>query len=580
MELNTDTRHLPRACIMMVDDDDIALTLVGDLLSEQGNYQFVPVFDSTEAIDTIEVEEPDVVLLDLNMPEIDGFQILRQIRRDPDFALLPVIVLTASEDAETKIKALHYGATDFLTKPVDESELLLRLRNMLAVKAYQERRTYFDELTRLPNKKRFEERLSWQLGMHAANRGTLSVVTIGIDRYSELEDSMGLATTESLVCTIASRIQNGLEGMESVVGLHQEETWQSLAYLDAGTFGFLLPGVDRAEVASEYIKKLQNAFQAPVQHCDQAIKVSVSAGVSVFPYDGKESQELLICAVEALSFARADEPESIEFYSQDINALARDFFRLETDLRQAVATQGLELHYQPKVNLSDRSIVGAEALLRWPHAERGLISPSVFIPIAEDCGLINEIGVWVIHEACRRNQEWRQQGLGDLQVSVNVSALQVEPQTLCRVIENALQESGLPAKLFAIEIREQLLMHEPEEKLELLREIRSLGVEIIIDDFGTGASSFSYLNKMPVTELNIDREFILDTPESKDAATLVKVIVGMAHGLGLKVMAEGVEEPSQLEFLHSLGCEYAQGFVFSEPLPPSAFAAYVSDQKS
>lgn len=577
MQESNKIRQLDSATIMMVDDEPLMMDIVQAYLEEEGYSRFVTVSDSRLALQTIQDKRPDILLLDLNMPNVNGFEILSEVRGSREFGFMPVIVLTSVSDPGSKLRALEIGATDFLSKPVDQSELLLRLRNTLAVKAYQDHLTYYDELTKLPNRKRFVERLTWQLAIHSENRGTLSIVQFGIDRFKQVRDTIGVNSGDELLRQVGSRIQKKLNGLDAVGVLNREEITQSLARVGDSEFAFILPGVDHAEIAGGYARNVQLAFERPFAVAGEETYVSVSAGVAVYPYDGKDFEEIMTAADEAMEFAKSRGTGTIEFYSQDINAKAQDIMKLETDLRRALERNQLELYYQPKISTADNTVMGMEALLRWNHNERGLISPAVFIPIAEDSNMIIDIGEWVIHEACRQNQMWHAQGLGRLRVSVNVSAQQVQPVTLYTSIKRALEDSGLPPELLVVEITESMAMENPEEKMELLKEIRSLGVDISIDDFGTGYSSLSYLNKMPVAELKIDRAFIVDTPDSDESVAVVKAIVAMSHGLGLKVVAEGVEDFPQLDLLESLACEYIQGFIYSKPLPAKEFEQYVSE---
>ena len=568
------TSQLKTATIMMVDDEPIMMEIVQAYLEEDGYTRFVNVSESPKAMDMLQQENPDILLLDLNMPEVNGYEILAAVRGLREFRHMPVIVLTSSSDAESKLKALELGATDFLAKPVDPSELILRLRNTLTSKAYQDQLAYYDELTSLPNRKLFIDRLDWALRRNKRDQEKLAVISIGLDRFKQVNESLGLKGGDQLLQMVADRMQTGVRQEDVISRAGKEELWRNLSRLGGDEFSILLPKIQQAENAAYVARRTLECFDRAFVVDGQEIFISASAGIAIAPEDGIEADELIKHAGEATDYAKSQGRNNYQFYSAEINARSRDRLSMETELRYALERDQFELHYQPKVNPHTGQLTGMEALLRWNHPTLGMVPPFKFIPLAEEVGLIIDIGEWVIFEACRQNKAWQEQGLNGLKVSVNVSAAQIQQQALFNTIRTALQQSDLDPQLLVVEVTESMAMENPEQKIELLNEIKTLGISFSVDDFGTGYSSFSYLQRLPIAELKIDRSFVIDTPDKKEDASIVRAIIAMAHSLGLKVVAEGVEEEAQLAFLQSLNCDVIQGYYYSRPLPHADFFTY------
>jgi len=300
--------------------------------------------------------------------------------------------------------------------------------------------------------------------------------------------------------------------------------------------------------------------------------VTASIGIATFPGDGVTTEILIRNADTAMYHAKQQGKAAFQYYSAAMNAASVERLTLESGLRRALENDGLELHYQPQVDVRTGEIVGAEALLRWKHAERGYISPTTFIPIAEDSGLILPLGHWVIDHACWQAMEWRRAGLPPLPIAVNVSGVQVRRQELAEIVRRALAVTGLEPQYLRIEITETSIVSIRDRAIELLSQLRELGVSLALDDFGTGYSSLSYLKSFPIDMLKIDRSFVAEMLTDHTTASIVEAIVSMTRILGLKVLAEGVEDQAQLAFLKKLGCDIVQGFYVSSAVPPDAFA--------
>ena len=546
----------PDALIMMVDDEPIVMEVVRSWLEERGYTRFVLCEDSRRALDMIEQNRPDVLLLDLVMPDITGFDILLALRAQEETEHLSVIVLTSSSDAETKLKALELGATDFLAKPVDPSELALRLRNTLSAKAYQDSLENTDALTGLDNRKRLAELLDIVIGrpQHGDEEGFL--LMLGIDKFKAVNQSLGPAAGDEVLRQLAKRL-------EFVV---LEREWvgpATLARAGGDEFALLLREWPREEVI-QLAQALSDELGSPFHVQDENIFLTGGIGIAVVA-EADSVDALLQQASIAQRHARRSKENSVAFYSPEIDAEAREMLLLESDLRQALERDEFELHFQPKIESRTRRVAGVEALIRWRRKGK-LESPARFIPLAEETGLIIQLGEWVIEEACRRAKDFENAGF-DMSVAVNVSSQQVTGVNLLSVIRRALEHSDLDPSKLIVEITESVIMDDVAGTLVVLDGIRALGVTLSIDDFGTGYSSLSYLTRLPISELKIDQSFMAGVPDEATNVAVVKSVLALARSLDLTVTAEGIETSEQAKFLAEHGCARLQGFYFSKPLP-------------
>ena len=573
-----DSRYalLKASTIMLVDDEPVMLEIVQALLEEEGYQHFVSVEESPRAIEMLVRANPDLVLLDLDMPELDGFEVLKQVRFSKGYEHLPVIILTASEDPDSKLKALELGATDFLSKPVDPSELALRVRNTLSAKAYQDQLAYYDGLTGLPNRKLFLNCLV--KGINQVNRdgGSFVLLDISLDRFQQVNETLGVYNGDQILKIIGDRIQSVVRSDDVVGRSEGSPQLENAARIGGDEFAIVLYGVGGVENASVVSTRVLEVIREPIHLQGDDVHLTASIGVAVYPEDGDEAGTLVKRAGSAKDYAKKQGRDRYQFYSSEMEAHSRAILKMISDLRIALEQKQFELHYQPKIDLNSGKIMGMECLIRWIHPEHGFVSPEDFIPVAEETGLIVPIGCWVLSEACHRASEWNAAGYDDLKVSVNVSASQfVDPEFKATIVAT-LQSSGLDPRNLVLEITESMLMGDVDKLAVLLHDIKNLGVSFSLDDFGTGFSSLSYLKKFPIDELKIDRSFLLEVPDNNDDNSIVRAIIAMAHSLGQKVVAEGVEEVEQLEFLRQHECDVIQGFYFSKPLKQSDFEEYLS----
>jgi diguanylate cyclase (GGDEF)-like protein len=565
--LGDDFAQLRQASIMMVDDEPITMEVVQTFLEDAGYRKFILVEDSTRAMGELRERRPDVLLLDVVMPEVDGFDILQMLRSDSDFTHLPVIILTSSSDAETKLKALDLGATDFLSKPVDPSELALRVRNTLAAKAYQDQLTYYDGLTSLPNRRLYLDRAHWAVDKAQRYGAQGALLHIAFDNFNRVTDAFGPATGDEVLKQLAERLRQNVRSQRAAEkGGPGARTWTEVFRVGGTDFAVLLPIVDKDTSPAVLGRRLLKVLQEPIEAEGTEVYLTPSIGVAGFPDDAADVASLIKLATGACSQAQAQGGGQLQFFSPQMNHASLKRLRIEADLRRALENKEFRLVYQPKVDVASGQIVGTEALIRW-HTRSEVVSPGDFIPVAEETGLIVPIGEWALFEACNQVTRWNHMGI-DTGVAVNFSARQFFDADLIPIVRAALEQTGIDPARLTLEVTESLLMTRIEQAEETLHSLRQLGVKVSIDDFGTGYSSLSYLKRFSVDEVKIDRSFVKDVAHSRQDQALVAAVTYLARELGLKTCAEGIEEPVQLKFLRKARCDTFQGFLYSRPLPP------------
>jgi diguanylate cyclase (GGDEF)-like protein len=440
-----------------------------------------------------------------------------------------------------------------LEKAVD-----MRTRGLEAANRQLRHMATHDALTGLPNRTLLEDRLRQAISTAQRHNERFAVLVCDLDRFKLVNDSMGHHAGDMFLQEVARRLSSAVRDGDT------------LARQGGDEFVFVIQSpADEAE-AEAVARRALAALTAQLRIDGMDIHTSASFGVAVYPRDG-ERAELLLANADAAMYYAKQRGSGLQIYSPDMGGTAQYRLRLESDLHQALKNQQFELHYQPKVDTLTGAVRSAEALLRWQHPERGYIPPGEFIPVAEETGQIGAIGAWVLHEACRQAKAWRDMGLPPLRVGVNISAAQFHQPGLVDSVRSALEGCGLPPKLLELELTETCVMSNPEESIAILEELSRMGVLVSVDDFGTGYSSMTYLRRFPIDKLKIDKTFVAEMDTRADDASIVEAIVSLAHGLHLKVVAEGVETAAQLEALRALGCDEYQGFYCSPALPALDF---------
>jgi diguanylate cyclase (GGDEF)-like protein len=416
-----------------------------------------------------------------------------------------------------------------------------------------------DALTGLPNRVLLDDRLMQAIA-HADRDGrSFALLVCDLDRFKLVNDSLGHHAGDELLQEVARRLTGLVRSVDTVARFGGDE------------FVLLVNSIQDPEDAKRLAGRAIESLQAPVRIAGIDVHTSPSIGIAFYPADGNSIEALTAHADAAMYCAKQRGRCNVQCYEGGMNAGSEEKVQLESDLHSAIALKQFELYYQPKVNTTTGTVRSAEALIRWVHPKRGLVSPNDFIPLAEECGLIGAIGEWVVREACRQARAWQDEGLAPLRISVNLSASQFRGTGLTDSIRRALDDAGLQPQYLEVELTESAVMSDPEESIAILEQLSAMGVLVSVDDFGTGYSSMSYLRRFPIDKLKIDRVFINEIASRPEDASIVRAIVSLAHSLRLKVVAEGVETAAQLDFLKAVGCDEYQGYHFSRPLPAIEF---------
>ncbi|TCS39664.1 PAS domain S-box-containing protein/diguanylate cyclase (GGDEF)-like protein [Paucimonas lemoignei] len=443
------------------------------------------------------------------------------------------------------------------------SSVLISFTDVTAVKEAQQRLKFLathDTLTGLPNRAFLVERLGHALSLAQRQNHRIALMFLDLDRFKHVNDTIGHEAGDQLLQTVTSRLSACIRETDT------------LARLGGDEFVVLAEGFDDPEYLTSLAERILSAISEPFRLRGYEYYLGVSIGISVHPDDGDDGMTLLRCADSAMYAAKESGRNNYQFYTQEMNARSQRRYHLEKNLRHALSTGQFVVHYQPKINLQDGKIVGAEGLLRWNHPDLGLVSPEDFIPIAEETGLIVPIGRWVLEQACRQAATWRRDFAPDLRISVNLSPRQFQDDQLVEVIGDLIRETGLPAHALELEITESLLIGDTDKLKPMFDALTALGVVFSLDDFGTGYSSLSYLQRFPISNLKIDRSFINGIPSNRDSVALTQTIIAMANALTLTVTAEGVEDEQQMRFLQEAGCCEMQGNYYSKPVAAEDFA--------
>jgi diguanylate cyclase (GGDEF)-like protein/PAS domain S-box-containing protein len=493
----------------------------------------------------------------------------RQYAADAGLKAMVAVPVTTGAEIE--------AVMEFFTReprPEDEplvhtvSSVAAQLGAVIRRKRSEERLMYLahhDVLTDLPNRALFSDRLRQAL-FEANRQGRLvAVAFLDLDRFKNINDSLGHETGDQLLRGVADRLRANIRETDTVARISGDE------------FMLVLPGLNNVDDASRIAQKILASLSQPLMISGHELYVSASLGIAIYPHDAKDVEGLLRNADVAMYRAKETGRNAYQFYTAEMTVLAQEHLQLEGALRRALDRDEFTLHFQPILDLASGTVVGAEALLRWMHPERGIVEPGQFVHLAEEAGLIAPIGEWALRSACNQFVAWDQQGLGPLRLSVNISPRQFQSLELADTVATVLRESGMAPERLELELTEGVLLHNPDSTIANMDRLSAMGVRLSIDDFGTGYSSLTYIKQLPIDELKIDRSFVCDIPGDEDDAAIATAIIAMAHNLKLTVVAEGVETLEQLAFLRNHRCDLMQGNYFSRPLPAGEFAALLRE---
>ncbi|MEO0540156.1 MAG: EAL domain-containing protein [Cyanobacteria bacterium P01_A01_bin.105] len=596
-----------QASILIVDDNPINLRLLSRLLVQEG-FVVRKALDGEMALKSIQTLLPDLILLDIMMPQFDGYSVCQRLKADPATAAVPIIVLSALSASFDKVKAFRSGASDYVTKPFQFEEVLARIQNQLALRSAQQalqelnaklelrvqERTQElaqaheklmemalkDQLTGLPNRVSFSERLKTAIARAQLNRSErFAVLYLDCDRFKTINDSLGHSKGDELLIEVAERLQRIQRQTRRVEGV---------ARFGGDEFALLMTDVLEPTMVLAVAKDILQLLSKPFLLGQQEVCLNASIGIVWGTTDYNNAEYLLRDADTAMYWAKAAGKGQYRWFEPAMYDRAVDLLQLEADLRTAVDRQEFRVDYQPIVALAAASqpkpasddssqsapdrkwqIVGAEALVRWHHPQRGVVNPDVFIPFSEETGLITAIGYQVLLQACQDLAQWQQRGAVSpaFTISVNLSARQLLLPNILDLVQQVIRRTGLQPHNLRLELTESLLMTNQALAESRLRQLRDYGVQLSIDDFGTGYSSLSYLNQLPADYIKVDQSFVKPVTDADESLGIIPLIVNIAHTTGMRVVAEGIETEAQYRQLAGLGCDHGQGFFFFEPLP-------------
>jgi diguanylate cyclase (GGDEF)-like protein len=549
----------PRIAII-ADDEDLGRLLLVETATTTG---LTPQAfdDGAAALEAALSQDVSIVLLDVDMPGMDGYSVCRRLRGEARFATVPIVMVTGHEDSVAISLAFDAGATDFISKPVNWALLPRRLsyilRNAAAAERI-ERLAYFDTLTGLPNRQRCMETAQREFET-AAPAESVAIIYMDLNGLKKVNDTFGHSAGDAVLKDVARKLTARLAEFEGAYG------HLFLARFGGDEFVVLVKHVDARGVALKIAAACAETLKTPIAYDGFEFHSRPSIGLAIHPDDGPDVATVLKHADTAMYQAKAGAFGAVVMYSPSMSTRLRDWLDLEGRLRRAVAEDQLHLHYQPKFSLKTNQMVGVEALLRWCDVEYGDIPPTRFIEIAEDSGLIIELGSWVMRAACRQIKKWQERGI-TLHVAVNVSAKELLYGDPARVLETEAAAAGIATSLLEIEITESLLVTDSASVRAALERFRRLGCRIALDDFGTGYSSLAYITRFPPDRIKIDKAFVHNLDRSGSDAAVASAILSLGASLGVIVTAEGIERTAQLEWLRRRGCHEAQGFLLSLPL--------------
>ncbi|HMK43245.1 MAG TPA: EAL domain-containing protein, partial [Dissulfurispiraceae bacterium] len=500
-------------------------------------------------------------ILTFSLSTISGYILWGRISRETliigmiDSFAVPFVVATIMQTYVAEVSRLRQELKSRKEKEIEIKEM-----------------AYFDSLTSLPNRVFFKDLLARAIAHGDRHNMIVGVLFIDLDLFKHINDTLGHHFGDRVLQAVSDRLLKVIRMSDYMSRSQWESEWEKpmdiVSRLGGDEFILLLHTLltdqDAAKVAHRMLQELSEPFNLD----GREIFITASIGISLYPKDGADAEELLKNADIAMYHAKSQGRNNFQYYAPGMTTAALRHITLENNLRKALQKDEFSLHYQPIYSTNDtRRVIGVEALLRWKYADPEMSRPSVFIPVAEESGLILPIGEWVLRQACKQNKVWQDAGLDPVIISVNLSSRQFDQPDLLNVVSRALNTAGLSPQYLELEITESAIMRNPEDAIKMLHGLKALGVRIAIDDFGTGYSSLAYLRRIPLDYLKIDRSFVANIELNRSDETIIRAITAMAHSLDLKVIAEGVENEDQLRFLQGCKCEAVQGFFFSRPVP-------------
>lgn len=553
--------------ILLIEDNEGDARLLTELLtfSSPGRYELVQVGTLKEALALLTNHSFNVVLTDLNLPDTDGVNTVKHIQNHNQF--IPIVVLSGENSEELALEVVQIGAQDYLVKGQGDGHLISRaIDYSIERKRIEQKLTYlanYDSLTGLANRLLFRERLDRALIRADRYNSLVALIVIDLDRFKNVNDTLGHDAGDNLLVQVANRLKQCTRDGDTIARLGGDE------------FTMVLEDIKNIEDVKTVSEKVLSQMKEHFDVNSHDIYMTPSIGITIYPIDDTNAGNLFVNADSAMYEAKESGRNCYRFYTADMNIDLAEKMELETRLRRAIEKEEFVLYYQPKFCVHSNEPIGAEALIRWKDPDKGMISPAVFIPLAEETGYIAQITDWVLQEACKQNSLWQREGYKPIRMAVNLSPIQFTQEDIAKRIFNQIICSDLAPKYVELEITEGALVEDVEKSTEILNELKQWGIHISIDDFGTGYSSLSYLKKIPLDTLKIDQSFVRDLMEDSDDAAIVSAIIAMAKSLRLNVIAEGVETLEQLNYLTAKGCNEVQGYYTGKPVPAGEFVQFL-----
>ncbi|WP_354636016.1 EAL domain-containing protein [Planktothricoides raciborskii] len=595
-----------QANILVVDDNQDNLRLLSKLLSQKG-YQVRNAINGNTALIAAKAANPDLILLDIQMPDMDGYQVCQILKKDPETYDIPIIFLTAMNSVIDKVKAFSIGGSDYITKPFHLEEVLIRIENLLKFQAAKaeirqlnselenrvsdrtaeleraneklkqeiverqraEKRllhmAWHDSLTGLPNRSLLIEELQTCLNRVKSDPDYLfAVLFLDCDRFKLVNDSLGHLIGDRVLIAIADSLKYCLNDEDILARLGSDE------------FTIIIKNIQDISDAIYLAERIHKQWQFPLNIDQYDVFINASIGIAIGSPAYQKPEHILRDADIAMYQAKKLGHTHYQVFEASMHDHVLKRLQLETDLRLAIQRQEFFLQYQPIISLCSGKLAGFEALIRWQHPQQGFVSPGEFIPIAEETGLIVPMGLWVLREACQTMQSWvKKFAEFRLHISVNLSVKQFRQPNLIEMIDQILAETQLHSQYLKLEITETAIMDNAESANRLLKQLKARKIKLSLDDFGTGYSSLSYLHRFHMDTLKIDRSFIGNISEDRDSLEIVEAIVTLAHQLKMDVVAEGVETFMHFNQLRNLGIEFGQGYFFAKPLDANSAEALI-----
>lgn len=580
--------------ILVIEDELPIRELIAEMLMLE-DFEVLQAGNGREGIEIAQSQCPNLIICDVMMPVLDGYGVLTALQQDTSTASIPFIFLTARGTKQDIRYGMNLGADDYLIKPFTQDELLdaisIRLRKQAnslqqyrsELESKQEQLDYLlyhDPLTQLPNQLSLQDKFQ-QIVVSVAptipstpDEVTFPLILISLDRLHLINQLLGYEGGNELLCALVKEIKSFLQPQDIIT------------YLNSNEFVILLVAERQTlnlETAhaqtTNFIQSLLQKLSTPLLIRHQEVVLHLLFGIAFYPQNGRTLAQLLQKATIAKESAKSQLNAPFQFYRPELTAV-NDPLQLESDLRGALAKEQFVIYYQPQINTQSHRIIGAEALIRWIHPQRGLVSPGLFIPLAEETGLIQEIGEWILDHVCQQIKQWLDLDLSPVRIAVNLSARQFQQPNLAIWLANLLQKWGTDSSYLEVELTESMLVRDIPASIEQLQAIKSLGIRVAMDDFGTGYSSLSYLQQFPFDILKIDQCFIRKIDQNPKNAAIAQAIIMMAHQLNLRVIAEGVETPAELAFLQKNGCDDLQGYLFSPPVNAKIFTQMLQSKQS